>query len=158
MSTLQWLEQTTFSDWVLTSFIGFPLMLSLHAVGLAISMGLLLVLNLRMLGLFRFISYIFFKRALLLAWTGLGINFLSGTILFVPRGVEYVGDTAFLTKMVLIIFGLFNTVWLHRQLVRESGLWASDLAAPIPVRFWAATSMVIWFGVIASGRLIAYVD
>ena len=94
----------------------------------------------------------------MLAWTGLGINFLSGTILFVPRGVEYVGDTAFLTKMVLIIFGLFNTVWLHRQLVRESGLWASDLAAPIPVRFWAATSMVIWFGVIASGRLIAYVD
>ena len=158
MSILQWLEQTTFSDWVLTSFVGFPLMLSLHAVGMAISMGLILILNLRMLGLFRFISYVFLKRALLLAWTGLGINFLSGAVLFVPRGVEYVGDTAFLTKMALIVFGLFNTVWLHRQLVRESGLWVSDLAIPVSVRFSAVTSMVIWFGVIASGRLIAYVD
>ncbi|MCH8866039.1 MAG: hypothetical protein IID58_04220 [Proteobacteria bacterium] len=59
MDGLRWLEQTAFSDWVLTSLIGFPLMLSLHAVGMAVSMGLILVLNLRLLGLFSFVSYIF---------------------------------------------------------------------------------------------------
>lgn len=59
MDGLRWLELTAFSDWVLTSLIGFPLMLSLHAVGMAVSMGLILVLNLRLLGLFSFVSYIF---------------------------------------------------------------------------------------------------
>ncbi|MEE8094517.1 MAG: hypothetical protein V3T47_09810 [Gammaproteobacteria bacterium] len=35
MTVLYWLEGTAFSDWVLTSRIGFPLMLNLHAVALA---------------------------------------------------------------------------------------------------------------------------
>ena len=157
MDGLRWLEQTAFSDWVLTSLIGFPLMLSLHAVGMAVSMGLILVLNLRLLGLFNFVSYVFLRRALLLAWTGLSVNFFSGTVLFVPRGVEYVGDPAFLTKITLIVFGLLNTGWLHGQLVRESSAWGADLAAPVPVRYWAVASMFIWFGAITSGRLIAYV-
>lgn len=157
MDGLRWLEQTAFSDWVLTSLIGFPLMLSLHAVGMAVSMGLILVLNLRLLGLFNFVSYVFLRRALLLAWTGLSVNFLSGTILFVPRGVEYVGDPAFLTKITLIVFGLLNTGWLHRQLIRESAVWGAEAAAPVPLRYWAVASMFIWFGAITSGRLIAYV-
>ena len=157
MSTLAWLEQTEFSDWVLTSFIGFPLMLSLHAVGMAVSMGLILVMDLRMLGFFNFVSYTFLRRALLLAWTGLGVNFISGTILFVPRGVEYVGDPAFLTKMVLIVLGLGNTGWLHGQVVSESSVWSSEVAAPVPVRLVAVASMLLWFGAITSGRLIAYV-
>ena len=157
MRTLQWLEQTEFSDWVLTSFVGFPLMLSLHAVGMAVSMGLILVLDLRLLGFFSFVSYAFLRRALLLAWAGLSVNFLSGTALFVPRGVEYVADPAFLTKMVLIVLGLGNTGWLHRQLVRESGDWGAEVAAPGGVRLWAAASMLVWFGAITSGRLIAYV-
>ena len=76
-------------------------MLSLHAVGMAVSLGLILVLDLRLLGRFNFVSYLFLRRAVYLAWAGLTVNFLSGTALFVPRGVEYVGDPAFLTKMAL---------------------------------------------------------
>ena len=97
--------------------------------------------DLRLLGFFNFVSYKFLQRALLLAWTGLGINFLSGTVLFVPRGVEYTGDPAFLTKMVLIVFGLGNTGWLHGQIVSESGTWSSEVAAPVSVRYWAGASM-----------------
>ena len=63
MRGLQWLEDTAFSNWVLTSITGFPLMLSLHAV----SIGLILVLDLRLLGFFKFVSYAFLRRALLLA-------------------------------------------------------------------------------------------
>ena len=90
MATLQWLEDTAFSDWVLTSTIGFPLMLSLHAVGMAVAVGLILVLDLRLLGAFDVISYSFLRRALVLSWTGFTINFFSGLALFVPRGIEYV--------------------------------------------------------------------
>ena len=133
-------------------------MLSLHAVGMAVSMGLILVLNLRLLGRFKFVSYLFLRRALLLAWTGLTINALSGTALFAPRGVEYVGDPAFLTKMALIVLGVLNTVWLQQQLNRESDGWERGAAAPGVVRFVAGASMLTWFGALMSGRLIAYVS
>ena len=158
MNTLQWLENTGFSHWVLTSLIGFPLMLSLHAVGMAVSVGLILVLNLRLLGLFHFVSFRFLRRALPVAWIGLSVNFISGTVLFVPRGVEYVGDPAFLTKMALIVLGVANTRWLHGRLVHVGAGWDAGGAIPQAVRLAAAATTVVWFGTIASGRLIAYVS
>ena len=158
MNTLRWLEETEFANWVLTSFVGFPLMLSLHAVGMAIAIGLILVMNLRLLGLFEFVSYRFLQRALIAAWAGLTVNFLSGTALFIPRGVEYVGDRAFLTKIALILIGVSTTAALHSRLKRESLKWQADDAVSVDTKLWAAASLVIWFGAIASGRLIAYID
>ncbi|MGI9258911.1 MAG: DUF2214 domain-containing protein [Gammaproteobacteria bacterium] len=158
MNALRWLEETEFANWVLTSFVGFPLMLSLHAVGMAIAVGLILVMNLRLLGLFEFVSFRFLRRALVAAWVGLVVNFLSGTALFIPRGVEYVGDPAFLTKIVLILIGVSATAALHARLERESVGWQAGGTVPLNTRLWATASLVIWFGAIASGRLIAYVS
>ena len=158
MVVLQWLEETRFSDWVLTSMIGFPLMLSLHAVGMAVSVGLLIVLNFRLLGLFDVISFSFMRRVLVLVWLGLTINFLSGAALFVPRGVEYVRDPAFLTKIVLICLGVLLTCYLQRILMHKSEDWQAGTATPLRVRFCAAASILVWFGAIMSGRLIAYVE
>ena len=158
MATLSWLEETQFSDWVLTSVLGFPLMLSLHAVGMATSVGLILVLDLRLLGVFDQISFSFLRRALLLAWTGFAINFLSGTALFVPRGVEYVGDPAFLTKIALIIMGVSTTAYLQRRLADRAESWDAGEVRSVGIRGWAAASIVMWFGAIMSGRFIAYIQ
>ena len=158
MNALRWLEETEFANWVLTSFVGFPLMLSLHAVGMAIAVGLILVTNLRLLGMFEFVSFEFLRRALVAAWIGLVVNFLSGTALFIPRGVEYVDDPAFLTKITLILIGVSAMATLHVRLERESTDWRAARVVPLNTRLLASASLVIWFGAIASGRLIAYVD
>ena len=158
MATLRWLEDTAFSDWVLTSTIGFPLMLSLHAVGMAIAVGLVLVLDLRLLGAFDVISYSFLRRALVLSWTGFTINLFSGLVLFVPRGVEYVGDPAFLTKILLVTLGVATTIRLQKLLSRRSSDWDISAVVRLKSQAWAVASIVIWFGAIMSGRLIAYVD
>ena len=157
MVLLQWLEGTRFSDWVLTSMIGFPLMLSLHAVGMAISVGLLIALNLRLLGLFRVISWSFMLRALGLVWLGLCVNFLSGVALFLPRGAEYVRDPAFITKILLICIGVSITCYLRKMLACQSESWNVNRGAPPRIRFCAVISILVWFGTIMSGRLIAYI-
>ena len=157
MALLRWLEETRFSDWVLTSMIGFPLMLSLHAVGMAISVGLLIVLNLRLLGLFRVISWSFMLRALGLVWLGLCVNFFSGVALFLPRGAEYVRDPAFITKIFLICVGVSITCYLRKILASQSELWHVNRGAPPRLRFCAVISIFVWFGTIMSGRLIAYI-
>jgi len=158
MATLQWLEDTAFSDWVLTSTIGFPLMLSLHAVGMAIAIGLILVLDLRLLGAFDVISFSFLRRVLVLSWAGFIVNFFSGTALFVPRGIEYIGDPAFLSKMLLITLGVATTAHLQRLLSRQSADWDAGATVLASSRAWAVGSILIWFGAITSGRLIAYID
>ena len=42
---LSWMESTAYSDWIVAGLVGWPLMLSMHAVGLAIVVGILFVLN-----------------------------------------------------------------------------------------------------------------
>ena len=132
-------------------------MLSLHAVGMAISVGLLIVLNLRLLGLFRVISWSFMLRALGLVWLGLCVNFFSGVALFLPRGAEYVRDPAFITKIFLICVGVSITCYLRKILASQSELWHVNRGAPPRLRFCAVISIFVWFGTIMSGRLIAYI-
>ena len=53
MGFLSWLESTAYSQWIVSGLTGWPLMLSIHAVGLAIIVGTVFVLNLRLFGFFK---------------------------------------------------------------------------------------------------------
>ncbi len=77
-----WLEETAFADWIRVSALGYPMMISAHAVGMAVMVGLSITLNLRLLGAFAGIPYSSIYRLLTIAWIGFVVNFLSGSALF----------------------------------------------------------------------------
>ncbi|HJL93136.1 MAG TPA: hypothetical protein QGF04_05060, partial [Woeseiaceae bacterium] len=70
----EWLEYSSLSIWVGESLWGYPIMLSLHAIGLAIVVGIFTMFNFRVLGLFESIEYSAFVDFFKLAWWGLLIN------------------------------------------------------------------------------------
>ena len=45
---MEWLESTALAEWVRTSLIGYPFVLTVHSVGMAIMVGLVTVINLRL--------------------------------------------------------------------------------------------------------------
>ena len=45
---MAWLESTALADWVRTSLIGYPFVLTVHSVGMAIMVGIVTVINLRL--------------------------------------------------------------------------------------------------------------
>ena len=53
MSLIAWIENSALGEWVRVSIWGYPMMITLHSLGLAIMVGLSVVLSLRVLGLFR---------------------------------------------------------------------------------------------------------
>ncbi|MYJ95079.1 MAG: hypothetical protein F4053_05635, partial [Proteobacteria bacterium] len=57
MGFLSWLEGTAYSEWIVAGLLGWPLMLSMHAIGLAAVVGIMFAISLRMLGLFKPIPY-----------------------------------------------------------------------------------------------------
>ena len=79
MGFLAWLEATGLAEWVRSSQAGYPSMIALHALGMAIMVGLSLLLDLRILGWFAGIPLQSLQRFFRLAWIGFGINFLSGS-------------------------------------------------------------------------------
>lgn len=128
-----------------------------HVVGVALLVGAIVALDLRLLGVCR--------RSLSAAGAGalLVPVAVMGAVLAVPSGILlYLPDAGPLTdhplmqaKAALLVAGLANAVAFHLLWHRLLPTW--DYAAPAAARVQSATSIAIWLGVLSCGRLIAYV-
>jgi len=156
MAFLQWMEDTSFSDWILTSSEGWPLMLTIHAIGLAIVVGVVFSMNLRLLGFYGTIPYSSLNDILRIAWIGIVMNVITGFSIFMTQAVSYVTSVPFLTKMVFIIFGIANLVYTQKVLKREAAAWQAAGAVPRIGYVLAGTSLFFWIVAVITGRLIAY--
>ena len=154
---LEWLEYTSLSIWVAESIWGYPIMLSLHIVGLAVVVGIFTVYNFRLLGFFNSLEFEPFLDFFRLAWLGLLVNFVSGFTLFSSQATFYVTNVPFLVKIFSIISG--SLLALKIQLRLRSMVKAGENRITKPNwedRFYAMISLIIWTSAIFSGRLIAY--
>lgn len=121
-----------------------------HLAGVALLLGNLVLFELRLLGLGRKIEIESLAwLALPLVLTGFGLAALSGITMFASRPLELLPNSAFRLKMLLLLVGGANAAWFH---VRGALARRDRLA-----RAQALASLVIWFAVLACGRLIAYV-
>jgi hypothetical protein len=152
MAFLSWLESSGYVRWMLESEVAHPLMLTGHALGLAVTVGVILALDLRLLGLYRAIPLIAFDRLLDIAWVGIGLNALTGISIFMTEATQYVTNIPFILKMVFVALGSFNLLVTQRALRRNaSALEVSPLA-----RGLALSSALFWTMAVVTGRLIAY--
>tara|TARA_Y100000591_G_scaffold143439_1_gene123228 strand:+ start:113 stop:583 length:471 start_codon:yes stop_codon:yes gene_type:complete len=154
---LEWLEYTSLSIWVAESIWGYPIMLSLHIVGLAVVVGIFTVYNFRLLGFFNSLEFEPFLDFFRLAWLGLLVNFVSGFTLFSSQATFYVTNVPFLVKIFSIISG--SLLALKIQLRLRSMVKAGENRITKPNwedRFYAMISLIIWTSAIFGGRLIAY--
>jgi hypothetical protein len=149
---LVWLEATGLADWVRMSVPGYPSMIALHAIGMAVMVGLSLVIDLRVLGWFAGIPLQSLQRFFGLAWVGFGINFLSGSALFSAQATSYIVDWVFMTKMALVVLGAMTAAILQPAVAKAgpAGTVSGGMKAV------AAVAIVFWIVAIVMGRLTAY--
>jgi len=156
MALLSWMESTAYSEWIVAGLVGWPLMLSMHAVGLAIVVGIVLVLNFRMLGFFRPIPYVAISDLMTYAWIGIALNIFSGFSLFMAQATFYITNFPFLTKISFVILGIANVYYTQKVLRREAAVWDTSDAVPQISIVLAGTSLIFWVLAVVGGRLIAY--
>jgi hypothetical protein len=157
MGFLTWLEETSFSEWILTSTIGWPLMLSIHAIGLAIIVGIVFSMNLRVLGFYTTIPLTSLYDILRIAWIGIVLNVITGLSIFMTQAASYVVSVPFLLKIGFIVLGIVNLVYTQKTLRREATAWQAAGAVPRNGMLLAASSLVFWVLAVVTGRLIAYI-
>lgn len=158
MAFFEWLEYSALAEWVATSTWGYPLLLTTHSIGLAIIVGILFVVNLRVIGAFSNISIVSLANLFPLARAAFVLNLTSGFGLFMSQATLFVTHPAFLIKITAIILALVNARFIDRRIAIEGERW--DLGDPIPttVKMLAAGSITLWLIAIIAGRLIAYVE
>jgi len=156
MAFLLWLESTDYSNWILTSTEGWPIMLTTHAIGLAIVVGITFSLNLRLLGLYRTIPYTALHQLMSFAWVGIALNTVTGLSLFMTQASSYVTSIPFLLKITFIILGIVNLVYAQKILRREASAWQAAGSVSRRGRALAQSSLFLWVAAVVTGRLIAY--
>ena len=157
MAFFEWLEDTGLAIWVGDSMHGYPLMLSLHAIGLAMVVGVFSVLGLRLLGLFSALPLSAFVMSIRIAWFGFLVNGLSGVALFTSQATVYVTSTPFLIKAASVACGGIAGGLIHWRLNKRASLAEEgEPQLDIALRLLGLVSLVSWTGAISAGRLIAY--
>ena len=154
---LDWLENTGIARMVQESMWAYPIVLSSHAVGMAIVVGIVLMINFRILGLASGVPLSALKTMYRFALLGLVINGVSGTMLFVANADAFFESNPFRIKIILLIIGITLMVMLSRRLFGSTDS-VQNVVPTKQVKIMASISIVVWTGVIVAGRLIAYLD
>lgn len=128
---------------------GYPVLEIVHILGIAMLLGNLVLLELRVFGRGRNLPVADLARLSLgLAAFGFSLAALSGVLMFGTRPAELLSNRAFTLKMVLLFVAACNAGWFH---ARQS-LEKLDFTA----RALMVVSTVIWVAVVTCGRWIAY--
>jgi hypothetical protein len=154
---LAWLESTQLSAWERSeSLWGWPFTLTVHAFGTALAIGLIFIVNLRLLGLFETIPYTSLKRLFPVIWGALALQLVSGFALWMTKPTRYIADTAFVLKFSFLIIGIVLTLYIYGAIKREAASWEAAHAVSTRGSKIVAASLLVWCGVLVAGRLTAY--
>ena len=128
-----------------------------HIVGFVTLVGAALSFDARLLGRSRPLAVSALERHLLPAarWSLLLIV-PTGALMFIAHATEMAANLALRVKLILLAAAFVNAAVFHRWPFRTVGDWDTEVAAPVAARVAGLLSIALWIGVIACGRLIAY--
>lgn len=151
------IENSAYAVWIRESpsILAFTGVLSAHAIGLAIIVGVNGVVALRLLGFAPQIPVA--KLRALFPWMYLGftIQLVSGGSLLAANLSNDLGNWMFLTKLTLILFAMIN-LELTRMRVFDDPVLVAGGVVPQQARVFAIASLVLWALAIIAGRLSEY--
>jgi hypothetical protein len=154
----QWLEHTPFAFAIAESTWLFPLIEGSHILALPLSVGMILIVDLRLLGLAfrsgpasRIVTEV-------LRWStpGFAVVFITGGLLFIAHAGEAYGNAFFRVKLMLLLLLGVNAAIYQTIFYPKMAQWDLAGATPVGAKLCAALSSIAWIGVIICGRTMAY--
>ncbi len=154
----QWLQSLPWASGVKHSSWQFPVVESIHSLGLAVMLWPAAILDLRLLGLVmrrRPVSLVA-SQFLPWVWTGFISMILTGVILFASEAVKCYQSPFFRTKILLLAAAGLNALVFHTTIFRTVAAWDDRQSTPWRAKLAGACSLTVWIGVVAMGRALAY--
>ena len=157
MNGMQAIEASSVARWMREALWAYPAVESLHILALALVVGSVVIVDLRLMGMSRDVSVSRLSRHAL-PWTvGAFIVAMStGLLMFTAHAGDFLANRVFALKMGLLLVAGANAAILHTGPWRSIAQWDTRAMPPPSVRFAAGLSIVVWIAVVACGRLLAY--
>jgi hypothetical protein len=152
------LEATALARALRDSVWTYPLVNAGHILGVALLVGSIVPLDLRLLGAWRSVPLAPLWRVLRrTAAAGLVLAMVCGSLLFITRATEYAASGLFISKMAVVGTGTANALAL-RMIAPDALLRAQPTADKPPARVQLAggVSLAAWLVALTLGRLVGY--
>jgi uncharacterized membrane protein len=155
---LRWIETSEIAMWVRGDTGGgefvFPVIVTLHTLGMGFLAGGSTAIDLRILGIARSIPLKPMRRFLPLLWLAFAVNAVSGVLLLIAYPTKALTNPVFYVKVSVIAIAVWlvhriGVVVLQTADVDQKGVDAAG-------KKLAIASLASWVALIAAGRLLAY--
>ena len=154
------------------SVFGFPTILFLHTLGLAMVAGVSIAIDLWILRGATAGAPLHLLGLTRTMWLGFGINLISGVALLLAYPAKALTNWVFYLKMALVLTAVYVAVRINREIAARGGgrkLHPAFAALPpsmagagavlsvgFDARRWAIVSLLLWAAATVTGRLLAY--
>jgi hypothetical protein len=155
---LKSIENTDIASSIRNSLYLFPMLESVHVIGLALVFGTIAIMDLRLIGLasmrrpFRNVA----SDTLKWTWLAFAITFVTGGFMFATNASGYYHNPVFQAKMVLLLLAGVNMGIFELTTGRAADRWGTGLSTPAAAKAAGVISLTLWIGVIFLGRWIGF--
>ena len=156
----EWLASTPVSNTIQNVSWIIPTTQTVHIACIALLIGSVAMLDLRMFGIAGRSDSIAVtaKRLLPWIWWPLPVFLLTGLVLIVAEPSRELENPTFINKMILLAAAIVVTGALQATLRRDPGFWEASPARARWARVLAVVSLTLFVAIVFAGRLIAYTD
>ena len=151
---IPWITSTAVAGYVKEIPWIWPTSEALHFIGLSLLFGILLSVNLRMLGMAKALSFVDLHRLLPWGLLGFGLNLITGMLFFIGTPGQYTGNVAFFWKMAFLMLAGINVLYL--TVFDEAWSLGPEDNAPVRAKVIAVFAIFLWVGVIYFGRMLPF--
>jgi hypothetical protein len=136
----------------------FPMLESVHVLMIAVVVGTIAIVDLRLLGI---ASHRRGARQLTIdmlpfTWVAFVLAVISGSLLFVSNATGYFESVPFRFKLLTILIAGINMGIFHVTAYRKIGEWDDQVHTPMAARVAGFTSLTLWVLIVFLGRWIGY--
>jgi len=127
---------------------------ALHFIGLCILFTVVLLLDLRILGMAKRISFPAIYQILPLGMLGFATNLVTGMVFFLATPEQYTQNPVFYWKIVFVVLGAVNV--LYFMVIDDPWTVGSGDDAPLTARIMAGSAICVWVGVLFFGHMLPF--
>jgi uncharacterized membrane protein len=147
---------TRISMYMVNSPWAWPAAETVHFLGLSLSFGVLLAVNLRILGAMKRVAFADVHRLLPWGMLGFGANLITGMLFFIGQPRQYIDSSPFYWKVVFLMIAGAN--FLYLTVFKRA--WAADAVgwdASLVDKAMAVSSLFAWLAVLYGGRMLPFI-
>lgn len=154
----EWLSNTSVAEAIRNGGTYFPWLECIHVVAIALVLGTIAIVDLRLLGYasHRKSANRLIAELLPFTWVAFVVAAISGLLMFSSNAVGYAHDTRFQFKILLIALAGINMAVFHTTTYRRINEWDEAIPTPSAARTSGALSLCLWIAVAFLGRWVGF--